>query len=211
MKKIDQLYKICEYYTLCFKKDFKKIENWEGNEIEAVRYTEIFFLDEWKYADSRPFYMPYRLSFLSHLTRLERDTIAFAYSVQKYIDTMKAFDTFYKDREYLNFLEVELEENFFEDDEEIIMPHFRYHLWRNHENKLQTLEWADWVKLWKKSKKRENYIKKIISSLGMETFFNVISYREIHDTDDSITCIDFCFNTFKNKKMVWDYLNLKVE
>lgn len=203
MNKLEFLNKFIQNYLKEYKKNFDKITK------ESIGFDSITteYINWNKYSDHWPIQNRYSdYDFLSHLDEFERDKIIFLYSLERYIIYIMEIEDKRLNKEYLLYLEFNLDNDFFSDKIVTLFPDINYYFSNKDNGKIEKIKWHEWIKFWKYWDKWRDYIKKIVIDLGLAEYFDFIDYYfNAWYWDEYIMSIDFNFDISENKKRLKEY------
>lgn len=155
-----------------------------------------------KYTESWPLQSRYSdYDFLSNLDRSEKDKYIFMFSIYTYIQYINEIENMNLDKEYLCYLEFNLDKSFFNDQDELLFPYINYYIAKNQESEIKKIDWHEWIILNKSWDEWFKYINMLIKELWLNDYIDIneIYFNNWYSNDYNIK-IDFNFNISTNKK-----------
>ncbi len=199
MNTIRILEKISKEYLLKYEKNFNKLYKklFKGNDSVINEYYK------WnKYTESWPLQSRYSdYDFLSNLDRKEKDKYILMFSIYTYIQYIYEVENMNLNKEYLCYLEFNLDELFFIDQNELLFPYVNYYIAKSWETEIKKIDWHEWITLNKSWDKWFKYINKLIQELWLKDYIDIneIYFNNWYSNDYNIK-IDFNFKVSINKK-----------
>ena len=199
MNTITILEKKSKEYLLKYEKNFNKLYKklFNGNDSIINEYYK------WnKYAESWPLQSRYSdYEFLSNLDRKEKDKYILMFSIYTYIQYIYEVENMNLNKQYLCYLEFNLDELFFIDKNELLFPYINYYIAKSWETEIKKIDWHEWVTLNKYWNKWFKYINKLIQELWLKSYIDIneIYFNNWYSNDYKIK-IDFNFKVSINKK-----------
>lgn len=207
MNKIITIKQILDTYLMKYNKELRKIENFSDINKE-LKYIKNSYIELGKYSDL--IWINNRYSnyyFLNSLWKKQRDKYAFLYSLSKYIEYLDYFENIWLNEEYLYYLEFNFDENFFTDNNIVILPNIHYYFWKENNWKIWSIEWNSTCKFHNYNIDLKNYFDKILIEIGLDKYLDVIYYSwDFGCWEEYLLKIDFNFDIWKYKKRIINYI-----
>lgn len=205
MNSITILEKKSEEYLLKYENNFNKLYKGLVNGVDSI--TNEYY--KWnKYTESWPLQSRYSdYDFLSNLDRKEKDKYIFMFSIYTYIQYIHELENMNLNKEYLCYLEFNLDESFFSDQDELLFPYINYYIPKKWENEITKIDWTVWITFNKSWDEWFKYINILIQELWLNDYIDIneIYFNNWYSNDYSIK-IDFNFFISTNKKRLKVFL-----